>query len=101
MPIEDTRPGLQAERDAGVVHLLQRVWTYPVTTKSDDARVFADEIAEASSRELITTAVVPPTIAKIFGRIWKVTPKGLSFLYANAEMLTDEEVRYVEGYCAR
>jgi hypothetical protein len=98
MPIEDTRPPDQRLRDAGVVHVLQRMWTYPVTTKSDDSRVFADEIAEASSRGFITTAVVPPNKASIYGRIWKVTPEGLAFLYAHAELLMQEEIDYVRTH---
>lgn len=84
---------------AALVHLLQRVWTYEVTTKSDDARAFADEIAEGSSRGLLTTQVVPH--GTVYGRIWKVTPKGVAFLFANATLLSDEEVRYAETYCTR
>jgi hypothetical protein len=65
------------------VHLLQRVWTYVVTTKSDDARAFADEIAEGSSRGFLTTQVVPH--GNVHGRIWKVTPRGLTFLFAQRQ----------------
>lgn len=99
MSLEDARPPNQGERDAAVVHVLQRLWAYPITTKSDDARVFADEIAEAASRKLITTAVVPPASARIYGRIWKVTPRGLAFLFRNAALLITEEVRYVDDHC--
>ena len=99
MPLEDTRPGDQPGRDAILVHLLQRVWTYPITTKSNDARAFADEIAEGASRQLITTQVVPG--GKTYGMIWKLTPQGVSFLWLNAGLLTDEEVSYVENYCKR
>jgi hypothetical protein len=74
MDIVDTRPPGEDGRKAALVHLLQRVWTYEVTTKSDDARAFADEIAEGSSRGLLTTQVVPH--GKTFGRIWKLTPLG-------------------------
>jgi hypothetical protein len=28
-------------------------------------------------------------------------PTGVSFLFANATLLTDEEVRYAETYCTR
>lgn len=99
MPIEDARPPDQGLRDAAVVHLLQRVWTYPVTTKSDDARVYADEVAEAASRKLITTAIVPPASARIYGRIWKVTPRGLAFLFRHAALLTSEENDYANHHC--
>lgn len=100
MNIEDARPPNAEGRDTSLVHLLQRVWTYPVTTKSDVARQFADEVAEGASRELLTTAVVPPKFARIYGRLWKLTPKGLKFLWAHGGELTFEETRYVETYCA-
>lgn len=99
MNIEDTRPPGEDGRKAALVHLLQRVWTYVVTTKSDDAREFADEIAEGSSRGLLTTQVVPQ--GGTYGRIWKLTPRGVTFLFANPNLLTDEEVRYAETYCTR
>lgn len=99
MNITDTRPPGEDGRKAALVHLLQRLWTYEVTSKSDDARAFADEIAEACSRLLITTQVVPH--GTIWGRIWKLTPKGLTFLFANSNLLSDEEVRYAETYCTR
>lgn len=101
MNIEDTRPAAKPAREAALVHLLHRLWTYSITTKSDDARAFADEIAEAASRKLITTAVVPSPEAKIFGRLWKLTPEGTALLFANHALLTDEEVRYAETYCSR
>lgn len=97
--LKDTRPPGEDGRKAALVHLLQRVWTYEVTSKSDDARAFADEIAEGSSRGLLTTQVVPH--GKLWGRIWKLTPKGCTFLFHNANLLSDEEVRYAETYCTR
>ncbi len=99
MNISDPRPPDMEGRDSALVHLLQRVWCYPVTTKSDVARQFADEIAEAASRELLTTAVVPPKYAQVFGRLWKLTPAGLQFLWDHGAELTFEETRYVETYC--
>jgi hypothetical protein len=95
----DTRPPGEDGRKAALVHILQRVWTYAVLTKSDDARAFADEIAEASSRGLLTTQVIPS--GTVYGRIWKVTPSGVKFLFANANLLTGEEVRYAEHYSTR
>lgn len=95
----DTRPPGEDGRKAALVHALQRIWTYVVSTKSDDARAFADEIAEGSSRGLLTTQVVPGGI--VYGRIWKITPSGVKLLFANAHLLTDEEVRYAETYCTR
>lgn len=99
MNITDTRPPGEDGRKTALVHLMQRVWTYEVTSKSDDARGYADEIAEASSRGYLTTQVVPH--GTVWGRIWKVTPKGLTFLFHNSSLLTDEEVRYAETYCTR
>lgn len=97
MAIEDHRPGEPSLRDAALAHLLLRVWCYPVTTKCDDARAWADEIAEGASRAFLTTLIIPH--GRIYGRIWKITPDGLSFLFAHADLLTSEEVQYVEGYC--
>lgn len=82
-----------------MVHLLQQVWTYHLTTKSNDARAWADEIAEAASRKHITTSIVPG--GGVYGRIWKLTPAGVEFLFANSHMLSDEEVRYAEAHCNR
>lgn len=77
--------------------MLQRVWTYPLTTKSDDARAFADEIIEAAHRQLITTQVVPG--GPLYGRILKLTSKGVTLLETNAHLLSDEEVSYARTYC--
>lgn len=95
----DPREAARLARDTALVHLLQRIWTYSVTTKSDDARTFADEIAEASSRGFITTSVTPQTT--LYGKLWKITPDGMVFLFKNASLLTDEEVRYAEAHCTR
>ena len=99
MHTQDARPPEKGERDAALVHLLQRAWTYSLTTKSDDARAFADEIAEGASRGFITTSVIPN--GAVYGRLWKLRPEGVSFLFANANLLTDEEVRYAEAHCSR
>jgi len=98
--IEDTRPAAKLEREAALVHLLHRIWTYAVTTKSDDARSWADEIAEAASRQLLTTQVVPG-VGQIYGRLWKLTPQGTTLLFENGGMLTREEQDYAETYCVR
>lgn len=98
MNIEDLRPANQAARKSALVHVLQKLWAYPLTTKSDDARMFADDIAEAASRGFITTSTIPKGV--VFGRLWKLTPEGLSFLFDNAALVKDEETRYVQAYCA-
>lgn len=78
--------------------LLQKLWTYSVTTKSDDARVYADEVAEAASRGFITTAIIPK--GEFYGRLWKLTNTGTDFLFAKSEYLEQEEVRYVQDHTA-
>lgn len=97
MRIEDPRPPDRVARDGALVHLLQRLWTYSLTTKADDVRVFADEVAEAASRQFITTQIVPG--GSVYGRIWKPTVAGLEFLFANRNLLTEEEVRYATDHC--
>lgn len=97
--LADTRPAHAEDREVNLLCLLQRVWTYAFTTKSDLARAYADEIAEAASRGFLTTSVVPNR--DIHGRLWKVTPCGLAHLYENAGMIADEEVaNYVQSFCA-
>lgn len=99
MRVEDNRPAIESERIAGLVHVLQRLWTYSLTTKSDEVRLYADEIAEASSRGFITTSVIPK--GDVYGRLWKLTPEGLTFLYDHAQVLSIEEEEYVQTYQAR
>lgn len=93
---QDTRP-VGEERERRLLCLLQRAWTYSFTTKADYARLFADEIAEATSRSFMTTIVIPGR--ELHGRLWKITPEGLAYLWANAAAIADEEVaNYVEEY---
>ncbi|MFZ3194101.1 MAG: hypothetical protein WA154_12965 [Moraxellaceae bacterium] len=95
--IVDERPPTEQAREYNLLCLLQRVWTYAQTTKSDLTRVYADEIAEGSSRGFLTTQVVPGR--GIYGRLWKITPTGLQWLYDNAERIAEEEVaNYVESF---
>lgn len=99
MDITDPRPPEAEGREYRLLCLLQRVWTYSFTTKADYARVYADEIAEASSRGFITTLVVPSST--IFGRLWKITSVGLQYHEANAHIIAPQEVtNYAETYCA-
>jgi hypothetical protein len=97
--IEDTRPAATQDREAALVHLLQRVWTYQMTTKSDDARCFADEIVEAAHRQLLTTQVVPG--GRLYGRLLKLTSLGVTHLEANATLLSEEETTYAATYCRK
>lgn len=99
MQHQDARPPERVGRDEALVSVLQEVWTYERTTRGDLSRANADEIAEAASRGFLTTAIIPN--GTVFGRLWKITPAGLAFLYANVASLSHEEVRYVEAHCAR
>lgn len=96
MRVEDPRPFDETARTLELCQVLSRLWTYSVTTKSDEARLYADEIAEAASRGFITTAVAPH--GSLYGRLWKLTPSGLSFLFANAGDPTITETAYVENH---
>ena len=78
--------------------MLHRLWTYALTTKANEVREYADEVAEAASRGFITTSIVPQ--GTIFGRLWKLTPEGLVFLFDHATDVASEEYRYAETHCA-
>lgn len=94
---QDPRPGGEEGRERELLALLQRAWTYSFSTKSDDARVNADTIAEAASRGFLTTLVVPGST--LYGRLWKVTPEGTSYLYANGHLIAQEEASaYVQEF---
>lgn len=98
MEIKDPRSPDNGERFRAVLLLLQRIWTYSITTKSDQARESADVIAEASSRGLITTEVTPGS--NLYGRLWKITSLGLSYLARNAATISDqEEQAYEQTHC--
>jgi hypothetical protein len=95
--LEDARPAEKRARDSVLVHLLHRLWTYSLTTKSNEVRDCADEVAEAASRGFITTAIVPH--GQVFGRLWKLTPEGVSYLFDHATEVASEEARYAEAHC--
>lgn len=62
---------------ANIVHVLDRAWKIPFSTKSDFAREHADVVAMAASDGLVTTKIAEG----FYGRRWMITPKGLSHLY--------------------
>lgn len=96
--ISDNRPSAEEGRLQTLLVLLQRVWTYPITTKADLSREYADEIAEASSLGFLTTAIIPGRA--LHGRLWKMTPEGLLYLFENANVIADDEVaNYVASFC--
>lgn len=76
--------------------MLHRLWTYALTTKANEVRDYADEVAEAASRGFITTAIVPD--GSLYGRLWKLTPLGLSFLFQHSALVAHEEARYAEAH---
>ena len=98
MRLEDTRsPDLEG-RTLELAMVLQQLWTYALTTKADLVRSHADAVAEAASRGFITTSVIPH--GTLHGRLWKLTPAGLSFLFANADLIAHtQENAYVENHC--
>jgi shikimate kinase len=79
-----------------LVRILHRLWTYSLTTKSDEVRAYADEVAEAASRGFISTAIIPN--GTLYGRLWKLTPSGTQFLFDHAAAVADEEDRYVQHH---
>lgn len=97
MRVEDKRPPDRDGRTLELVLVLQHLWTYSYSTKSDFAREWADAIAEAASRGFVTTAIVPG--GSVFGRLWKPTDRGLSFLFDNAALIQNQEDEYVSNYC--
>lgn len=64
--------------NASLVNVLERAWLNPFKTKSDFARNEADVIGMAASDGLITTKIA----TGFYGRVWVITPPGLSLLYA-------------------
>lgn len=71
--------------------VLQHVHTYGMMIQSDDARRYAEVVAEAASRNLITTEVIHGS--GVHGRLWKITIGGLQLLNAGSSMIVDEELK--------
>lgn len=89
------------DRELNLLHLLQRVWTYAITTKSDRSREYADELAEASSRGFVTTLVAMPAAGcePVYGRLWKLTEAGLNHLTRYGYRIANQETQeYVEEH---
>lgn len=98
MQLEDQRPPEEVERELRLLHVLQRVWTYAYSTKSDLAREFADEFAEGASRGYLTTLVAFGR--QTYGRLWKLTAGGTVWLEANSERIANSEVEnYGQSIC--
>lgn len=78
-----------------LLRLLQRVHTYSPTVKSDYAREYAVEIAAAASMGYVTVLVVPG--GSLYGRRWKMTVQGLSYLeHWSSQISTEEQDNYLE-----
>lgn len=73
-----------------LLSLLQHIHTYAFTTKANLTRDHADVVAEASSRGFITTEVVPGSA--FYGRLWKITPRGLYHLVSGAHLIQAQEL---------
>lgn len=96
--ITDTRGAWMQDREMDIAHLLQRVWTYSFTTKSDYAREMADVVAECAARGFITTEVAP--YSDLYGRLWKITLAGLKFLNTHSGAILAEVARdYFNNHC--
>lgn len=67
------QPHLQA-----LVTLLDRAWQGGFTSRSDLAREFADVVAMATERSLITTRVGP----NVYSNKHLITPEGLRVLWS-------------------
>lgn len=63
-----------------LLEVLYRVWSGQITTKSDLARHYADEVAEAASRGWITTEIIRPVFSD-YGRQWRITASGVTALH--------------------
>ena len=61
-----------------LANVLNIAWQGRFTTKSDNARKYADVIPAAIQRGLVTTRVAAST----YGREYLITPKGLTVLWA-------------------
>lgn len=88
--LADERSPEEIAREVNLLKLLQRVWAYAITTKSDLARDYADEIAEGSSRGFLTTQVAYGRF--VYGRRWKLTVTGNRWLEAHVGTIADDEV---------
>lgn len=75
-----------------MARLLFVLWSAPraITTKSDFAREWANELAEASGRGLATTKIYPGLPQH--GSYWRITAEGLIHLHSITEGLTPEAV---------
>lgn len=63
-----------------LLEVLYRVWSGQITTKSDLARHYADEVAEAASRAWITTEIIQPG-ENDYGRQWRISASGVTALH--------------------
>lgn len=71
-----------------LTRLLCEAWASPFSTKSDVAREYADEIAEASCRGLITVR----TAGGEWGRMWRLTPLGVCLVFPDATLPSPEDL---------
>lgn len=62
-----------------LIRVLDEIFQQHATTKSNFSRLYADEIAEAACRGLITTRESFTPFAP-FGRTWRITRRGLAVL---------------------
>ncbi len=71
-----------------LTEVLCTAWGAPFSTKSDTARLYADEIAEAACRGLLT---VRATTGE-WGRVWRITPLGVTMIFPDASLPSRENL---------
>lgn len=73
-----------------VLNILWEIWDCPTKTKSNLAKTKADQIAIAASEGLVTVRQ-----GDTHSRLWRITPRGLSLLWA--AMYPHENPEDIEG----
>jgi hypothetical protein len=77
-----------AATGAKLTDVLNLAWSLPFSTKSDFARAYADAVAEAACRGLITTR----TDAGGWGHFWRITPAGAAIVCPELPFTEQEQV---------
>ncbi len=70
-----------------ILEVVAYAWHTPFTTKSDFARLHANQVAAAVSDGLITTKITNTH----YGRRWVATPKGIDQVMRHNGVETDDD----------
>ncbi|MTD92893.1 hypothetical protein GIW81_00935 [Hyphomicrobium sp. xq] len=71
-----------------LTEVLCNAWAAPYSTKSDFARAYADEIAEAACRGYLTVRASDGE----WGRVWRITPLGVTLIFPDASLPAVEDM---------